>query len=232
MERYLEANRAYWQQGYEAENVESFVFRPYGRIFKADLGIDGSRGEKLLDFGCGSGAALQFFKRRGFNVYGVDISVPDIERCRRRMPDIADHFAVIDAKPRADTVFFGGDFDVIIGIQSLYYFTATDFKTLMVSLYNQMRPGGIIYASMIGTRCWYYAHSVPHEDGLREVRVSTPRLRFDKYYIQFTDSEDDLVQKFNLFKKLHVGYYDAKYREDEGSDFHHTFIGQKDQSDV
>lgn len=227
MGRYLEANKEYWQQGYEAENVESFVFRPYGRIFKAELGIDGSKGEKLLDFGCGSGAALEFFSHKGFDVYGVDISVPDIGRCRQRMPDIADHFTVIPPKPRADTVFFGGEFDVIIGIQSLYYFTFTDLKTLMMSLYNQLRPRGIIYASMIGTKCWYFANSVPCEDGLREVRISTSRLQFEKYFVQFTESEEHLIQKFSMFKKLHVGYYDAKYSEDEGSDFHYVFIGQK-----
>lgn len=227
MEDYLQGNHDYWQQGYEAENVESFVFRPYGRILKAELGLDGSRHERLLDFGCGSGASLQFFKRKGFDVYGVDIAVPDIERCQRRMPDCADHFAVIDPKPSAGTVFFGGNFDIIMGIQAFYYFPTDDFQALMQSIYNQLRPGGIIWATMIGTKCWYYENSVDAGNGLREVRFQRPRVSVDRYFIQFTSSEEDLLAKFHLFEKVHVGYYDACYHEDEGSDFHYFFIGRK-----
>src|SRR5208283_5150405 len=100
MEEYLEKNHDYWQKGYQAENVESFVFRPYGVVFKAELGIDGSKHEKCLDFGCGQGAALGFFKKKGFDVYGVDISQVDIECCKQKMPEISEHFAVIDPKPR------------------------------------------------------------------------------------------------------------------------------------
>ena len=108
MDNYLQKNYEYWQKGYEAENVESFVFRVYGRVFKQESGIDGSKHERLLDFGCGSGAALRFFKSKGFDVYGVDISKVDIQCCKQRMPDISDHFTVIDPKPDENDVFFGG----------------------------------------------------------------------------------------------------------------------------
>jgi len=37
MSDYLKKNEEYWAKGYEAENVESFVFRPYGRIFKTGV---------------------------------------------------------------------------------------------------------------------------------------------------------------------------------------------------
>ena len=90
-----------------------------------------------------------------------------------------------------------------------------------------MKHGSIIYASMMGTKMWYYDHSVEWKDGLRKVDFSTKRLQVKDYFVNFTKSEDDLLQKFNMFKKIHLGYYDAKYREDEGSDFHYTFIGQK-----
>ena len=46
MENYLKGNDAYWQQGYEGENVESFVFRVYGRILKHELGLSGRRNAK------------------------------------------------------------------------------------------------------------------------------------------------------------------------------------------
>jgi len=45
--------------------------------------------------------------------------------------------------------------------------------------------------------------------------------------VNFTDSEDDLRRKFALFEPLHVGFYAAKYRIDEGEGFHYTFVGRK-----
>ena len=227
MNDYLTSNQTYWSRGYEAENVESFIFRPYGRILKWELGLDGSKGEKLLDFGCGQGTALQFFRSKGFDVYGVDISELDINRCEEKMSDIPAHFAVISPQPTADDVFFGGGFDVVTAIQSLYYFDDTDMAVRIESLYRQMKPGGIIYASMMGPGHYMYKHSHPHSNGLSRVEFESSRLVVRNYYVNFTRSEAQLVERFKLFERLHVGYYDARYRDDEGGSFHYTFVGRK-----
>lgn len=227
MKDYLQKNYEYWQKGYFAENVESFVFRPYGRIFKSQFNIDGSKNEKLLDFGCGQGAALKFFNSKGFDVYGVDISIPDIEVCKKRIPDIEQHFSVINPVPSENDVFYGGDYDIIIAIQSLYYYNDKDLEARLISLYKQLKPGGYIYATMMGTKCWFYDYSIDAGEGLRKVEITTERLSIRDYYVNFIDSKEELINKFHMFNKVHAGYYDDFYREDEGSNFHWTFIGQK-----
>jgi cyclopropane fatty-acyl-phospholipid synthase-like methyltransferase len=225
---HLQSNYDYWNKGYEAENVESFVFRVYGRVFKAQFGLDGSQGEKILDFGCGGGAALNFFRHKGFDVYGVDMSKVDIENCQKRMPEIKDHFAVIDPQPQSGDVFFKGDYDIVLSIQTLYYLSDSELSTRLESLHAQMKPGALIYTSMMGTKCeLFYKNSVEHKDGMRKVAFKNARMEVDDYYVNFTESKEDLLEKFKLFKPVHVGYYDACYREDEGSDFHYIFIGQK-----
>ena len=65
MDSYLQRNRRYWEGRYEAPNVESFIFRFYGRILRHDLGLDGSGHQPLLDFGCGEGGALKYFHDLG-----------------------------------------------------------------------------------------------------------------------------------------------------------------------
>ncbi len=47
------------------------------------------------------------------------------------------------------------------------------------------------------------------------------------YFVNFMESEQELLDKFHMFEKIHVGFYDAVYREDEGSDHHYTFVGRK-----
>lgn len=224
---YLRENLNFWRKPYVADNVESFVFRVFGRVFRTELGIDGSNGEKLLDFGCGSGATLNFFKSNGFDVYGVDISEPAIRACKDRMPEIMDHFRVIDPKPRVNQVFFEGGYDVITAIQSLYYFDDNDFSVCLESLYRQLKPGGIIYASMIGKQSGFYENSVEFANGLRTVNMKTTRLDIRDYHVNFTLSMQHIEKKFSQFEKLHVGYYSGLYLEEEGPDFHYTFIGRK-----
>lgn len=227
-ETYLEHNAHYWQKGYDAPNVESFVFRTYGRILKPDFGLSGAAHEKVLDFGCGAGANLAFFKRQGFDVYGVDISATDIARCRQLMPDSAEQFQIIDPQPTLVQDFPGAPYDLVIAIQSLYYLSDRDLDTCLSNLYRQMKPGALIYASMMGTRSYYYQHSKPARDGLRELTFPPEhRLQVSDYYLKFVADEAELQQLFSRFEKVQIGYYDACYREDEGSEFHYTFLGRK-----
>ena len=161
MDNYLKKNSEYYEKGYEAENVESYVFRFYGRILKHDFKMDGSKKEKILDFGCGGGAALKFFKSKGFKVYGVDISTKDINQAKLIMPDIKENFLIIDPKPKIKDFFFNGNFDFIISIQTLYFLNETDIQIRLKTLYNMMKPGAYIYASMIGTKSYMYEYSKP-----------------------------------------------------------------------
>jgi len=214
MVEYLDKNLEYWSKGYQAENVESFVFRPYGRIFSYQFGLSGQKHERLLDFGCGQGSALRFFKSKGFDVYGVDISKPDIRKCKEIMPTIQDHFAVIHPNPSTDDLFFGGNFDLVLSVQTLYYYSDADLQTRLASLHNQMKPGAIIYATMMGTGHYMYSYSHEYRDGLRSVAFDLPRLSISEYYVNFTHSEEELISKFSMFEKVHIGFYDAKFRED------------------
>lgn len=228
---YLERNYTYWKRGYKGypgENVESFIFRPYGRIIEKYFESIGSKPTKMLDFGCGAGAPALFYRSKGFDVYGVDISEINIQRCKERMPDIADHFLVVEPTPEKKDDFWGGNYDLVIAVQSLYYFSNAHLQVVLKALYNQMATGGIIYATMVGEKCWCYEHSVAWEDGLRKFEVSNERGKIDYHYVNFVADEQDLLKKFNMFEKLHIGFHSERYREDEGTDFHYTFVGRKE----
>jgi len=230
MEEYLKANQIFWNKGYYAPNPESWVFRTYGRILKYELKLDKSQNKKVLDFGCGQGANSMFFKNNGFDVYGIDISEIDINIAKKSIPDISEHFKIINPQPEKNQIFFGGNFKLIIGIQSLYYLSDKDLDILLKCLYYNLENNGIIYATMMGSNSMFYEDSTPYKNGLRKIETKSKRKKEKKKgvnFVNFTKSEEDLIKKFHMFKPLHIGFYDFKIRSDEGNDFHYSFIGQK-----
>ena len=223
---YLETNADYWEGQYDAPNVESFMFRMYGRILRHDYGIDGSNHERILDFGCGQGGALHFFDKQGFDCFGVDIAKNDIAVAQKVMPHIAGQFKVIDPEPDENQLFFGGDMDVVISIQTLDFLSNSDFEKAIRCLYNNMKPGAKIYASMNGWQMYYRNHAKYADDGLWHVQFDNGRVDYD-LYLNFVKDKDEMREKFKLFKPVYLDYYDSSFRE-EGSEFRYTFFGIKE----
>ena len=225
---YLEKNKAYWEKGYSAVNVDHPVFRFYGRILKPEFGL-GGHWEALVDFGCGQGSAVDFFRRMGFNARGVDISETDIAAAKIRYPHIAQDLFICDSSPKANEFYgFAENVAVITAIQSLYYFSDQDFQDCMDKLYASMRPGGVFFATMMGEASReFFDNSTEYKDGLRVVNFHNDRLEVKDYYMSFIKDEDHLKRKFKMFKPVHIGYYAAKFRSDEGSGHHFTFCGVK-----
>jgi len=229
IESYLGDNKEYWEKGYEAPNVDHHTFRFFGRILKPEFGLP-EHNEKLLDFGCGQGAAVNFFHMNGFNAYGVDISEKDISIARSRFSHIKNKFTICNADPKVQTNYgTEKNYSVITAFQSLYYFSEPDFNIVMGRIYDQLVPGGVFFATMMGIQSTeFYDNSKSTDDEwLRKVDFSNSRVDVKNYYMFFVKDERDLVDKFKMFKPVHMGYYSAKLRSDEGDGFHYTFCGVK-----
>lgn len=225
---YLEMNKVYWEKSYNAFNVDHPVFRFYGRVLKPQFGLEGN-GERLVDFGCGQGAAVNFFSQQGFHTRGVDISESDLAVAKIRYPHIARCFSVCAPDPKENEYYgFAEDVAVVTAIQSLYYFSDQDFQTCVEMLYRSMRPGGVFFATMMGEKAReFFDNSTEFKDGLRVVNFQNDRLEVKDYYMSFIKDENHLRRKFGMFKPVHIGYYAAKFRNDEGDGFHYTFCGVK-----
>lgn len=226
MAEYLEKNRACWEDGYDAPNVESFIFRFYSRILRFDYGIDGSKGEKVLDFGCGQGGALRFFDRLGFNCFGVDIGEVDVAAARRLLPHAANQIELVDPKPAADLKLFSSDFDIVISIQTLDFLSNTDFQQAVQCLYANMKKGAKIFVSMNGWDMYYRNHGDYVGDGLWNVKFATDRVDYD-FFCTFVRDKDEMKERFSLFRPIYIDHYDSSFRH-EGSEFRYTFFGVKD----
>lgn len=211
---HVQANHTYWQRGYDAPNVESWVFRWNGRILKR-LGVTSGN---LLDWGCGQGATVDFFRRQGFDAYGVDISAPDLAAARNKIPE--NRLKLLAAKPDK-APFFDVKFDVVVSIQSLYFLSDHDMAVAIANIHEQMKPGAVLYATMIASESRFGRESKPGPDGLRHVDIDTGRYRVDSF-MNFTTDEKHLVARFPGFEPILTGYYDADWGEGSEKHWHIT----------
>ena len=229
MEDYLALNKEYFSGYYNAPNVESFVFRTYGRILVIDFGIDGSRGERLLDFGCGQGGNVKFFDQKGFDVYGVDIAHRDIAVAKKVLAHKKNNFKVISPQPSETLLFFNeaAFFDIIISIQTLDFLSNTDFSRAIKCLYNQLKPGGKIYITMNAWEMYYREkHGTYLGDGLWSCKFDNGRVKYD-LALNFLKDKDDMKEKLSIFKSIYIDSYDIQVRG-EGSEKRYAFFGIKE----
>ena len=213
-----------YEEGYGTMYPEGHIIGFYEKILKYELNIDGSKGEKVFDFGCGNGTHPLYFASKGFEVYGVDIISSAIEFAKKRMPEYSENFAVIEPSQNIGSLF-DTKFDVIIANQSLYYLPDTALEQTLSQIHEMLSPDGIVFFTMMGSKCLYYDLRTGREpvDGLYEVTL-TGRLN-ETTYLSFIHNEEELTQKFHMFKPYFIGYYDLMGRA--GSGFHYQFMGTK-----
>jgi cyclopropane fatty-acyl-phospholipid synthase-like methyltransferase len=225
---YLLENQKFWAKGYNAPNPESVIFRFAGRILKSKFNLP-SLNERLLDFGCGQGANTNYFHNLGFNVSGIDISDNDINVARIRYPNIGNNFHLCDPSPSKNE-FYGwkNEISVIVCSQSLYYFSEKHFNEVLIKLYNSMKKGGIIFASMISEKHTYFNNSSSSNDSwIRKVSYKGRRFNLENYFCFFTKNKKECEMKFKIFKKVFVGEYSLQLEDGESNNHHWVFIGQK-----
>jgi hypothetical protein len=169
---------------------------------------------------------LNFFDKLGFNCFGVDIAANDIRAAQKTMPHIARQLATIGPRPSEANRFFGGNFDIVISIQTLDFLSDSDFAKAIKCLWNNMKPGAKIYASMNGWNMYYRNNATYAGDGLWHVKFKTSRVDYD-LFSNFVKDKEDMKNRFSLFKPVYLDFYDSSFRE-EGSEFRYTFFGIKE----
>jgi ubiquinone/menaquinone biosynthesis C-methylase UbiE len=91
-------------------------------------------GSRLLDVGCGPGAAVQTYARLGFATTGIDISKEMIDRARRRSPQT--DFVVGDVMAHS----FPGNFGAVHAFAFLHLFPAAEVPVVLARLRRLLMP--------------------------------------------------------------------------------------------
>lgn len=126
---------------------------------------DDLTGLRVLDAGCGAGPTTIELAQRGAHVVAVDISPALIEIAQRRLPD---HLQGQVAFASGDMLSAHlGEFDHVIAMDSLIYYTEGDIRDALEALGRRTR-GSVIFTVAPRTTLlmamWYAGKAFPRSD--------------------------------------------------------------------
>lgn len=186
---------------YPPEELIRFIARNYYKI-------NDKQNIKILDVGCGTGAATWFISREGFKSFGIDGSETAIKIAKERLK-----------KENLNACFEVGDFiklnyddnyfDCVIDIVALQHNNINNLKKIIDEIYRVLKPGGKIFSMMINKNSVFNDDTNPFEN---------------KGYVHIFEKNEVL----DLFKKFKNLVIDLSERTDRNNKISHFIItGQK-----
>lgn len=140
---YQEAEGGFEKEYSEAE-VTYFKNKIAERAFILEKSLAQTSSLSLLDVGCGEGWALSFFKKKGWDVLGLDYSS---YACKKFNPDCFENFIAGDVYKNLESVIQEGrTFDVIWIDNVLEH--VVDPEALINELKKLIKPNGIMVAEV------------------------------------------------------------------------------------
>ena len=129
---------------YPPEELIRFIARNY---YKTPL----RKNIRILDLGCGTGAASWFIAREGFSVYGIDGSKTAIDIVKERFDNenLIGEFKVGDfIKIEYPSNFF----DCVVDISSLQHNNIGNLKIILSEIHRVLKPNGKLFSMMISKK--------------------------------------------------------------------------------
>lgn len=99
------------------------------------------RALRLLDLGCGEGRNAVYFARQGYEVTGMDLSQPGLEKTRRLAAEMGVQVATI----HANIIHYalGATYDVLFSTGTLHYLPAAVRAARYADYKEHTAPGGL-----------------------------------------------------------------------------------------
>jgi SAM-dependent methyltransferase len=197
---------AVWEKLYAGGHVMSYPSDVFVRLTHRLISPD--RHPKALDYGFGSGQNLLHLGRRGFKLWGLEVSESAVKTARGRLEaaGLQGELALIkDEKlPFAD-----GFFDVVVPWQVLNYNTWESLRRVVKELDRVLRPGGFLIAAINAPGDYQQTHSEPLGDCLYRLTSST-----QAGLVTLVPERDRLKDVFPGYP-LNIGSFSYSYEDNE-----------------
>lgn len=186
------------------------------------------KNNKILDFGCSLGANTKVFADLGFEVYGIDISQKAIDLCVERNGFKKENFVVADILSSDKTIkeIFEAEFDLILALNCLYYFSNYGIEKAAAQFADVMGEDSVFYANLHTSNTYFLTDYEKHggnEEGLLRV-AENGNVKEMMYYNVVADKRE-MEDKFHMFQKIGISQSSLELNGNLVESLH--FIGKK-----
>jgi ubiquinone/menaquinone biosynthesis C-methylase UbiE len=108
------------------------------------LALDRARGKEVLDTCCGLGWGAYLVSSVAERVVAVDNDDGALEFCRRQWPSKNTSFVEGSV---LELPFEGSSFDVVLCMEAIEHFSASDGRRYLAELARVCKPGGVVFGS-------------------------------------------------------------------------------------
>ncbi|MFA4844114.1 MAG: class I SAM-dependent methyltransferase [Candidatus Margulisiibacteriota bacterium] len=116
-------------------------------IIRANNLSDRAKDKRALDLGCGDGRHIDYLRRLGFKVFGIDSCKEAIRLCRDRFRDDANVSLKLADLTVRDSISALGLFDLILDWSVLDHIRKKHQKAYLNNAFNALKHGGFFILS-------------------------------------------------------------------------------------
>jgi len=198
---------AVYANGYLGESAAAYSFNV--RLRRVYELLEGHRGGRVLDVGCGPGITVEHLVKEGFEFYGVDISREMIAECDRKFRHLGHaHFSVGKIE---ELEFPDSFFDVVLSLGVVEYID--DDGRAAAEIGRVVKPGGFVVVTLPNRKSPYRVWQRTVYRGLRDLlrKVSGRRTaRAEVRHREYSEREyRNLLASYGL-KVADVVYYNFR----------------------
>ena len=189
------------------------IFKKEGKVFenvqedipKITQLLRKKRVKKILDLGCGSGRHLVYLAKKGFDVYGFDISEHGIKIAGDwlKKEKLRASFKIGDVYKKLP--YNDNFFDALISTQTLYHNRISNIRKLIKEIERILKPGGLIFITVTRMRP---KKDIPKER-MWKIKFIAPRTYIplshdEKGLIHYLFNKELLRKEFKDFKIYNI----------------------------
>lgn len=183
-------------------------------------------GQKVLDWGCGSGRYYRVIKNKKVQYFGVDLSSELVKIARTEFQkEIEKGSAHFICSENGELSFPKDFFDVAVMIASFHHLPSRATRLdLLKKVYQELKPGGILVITVWNlTSSWAKKKqkqpgwkSFGDNDYLVPWKDKSGKILAQRYYHSFTKEELKELLKISGFKIELLEFSEAHWRDDKG----------------
>lgn len=188
-------NKTYWVENEPSNNIYYFYNYHLKNLKK---------GSKILDCGCGNGRNFNFLNKKGFDVYGTDISKSIILKNKKRFKKNQSKFFIGDIK---EINFKKNFFESIVSDASIYYQSKNRIFETIEEFYRILKKKGTI---RVYTKSIYDNYYFDHKRRKSFEHVVKNKHWENGLLITFLN-KNDIIKIFKKFTRVQIGIESFNY---------------------